>query len=89
MKTCLEHVDFVVSKWNGSRYPAIHVGALAYADDICFLTESIDDVECLLNRLESSAVEISHNKSTAMYIGQSTVIHVRFVNGEPVDSRDT
>ena len=54
-KTLQDDVGFVVCKQNGRRHPAIHIGALAYADDICLLAESIDDVECLLHRLETSA----------------------------------
>ena len=45
-KTLQDNVGFVVRKRNGSRHPAIHIGVLAYADDICLLAESIDDVEC-------------------------------------------
>ena len=43
-KTLQDDVGFVVRKRNGSRHPAIYIGVLAYADDICLLTESIDDV---------------------------------------------
>ena len=58
VKTLQDDVGFVVRKRNGRRHPAIHIGALAYADDICLLAESIDDVECSLHRLETSAAEI-------------------------------
>ena len=44
-KTLQDGVGFVVCKRNGRRHPAMHIGALAYADDICLLAESIDDVE--------------------------------------------
>ena len=54
-KTLQDDFGFVVRKWNGSRHPAIHIGAFAYAVDICFLAESIDDVECSPHRLETSA----------------------------------
>ena len=57
-KTLQDDVGFVVRKRNGRRHPAIYIGALAYADDICLLAESIDDVECSLHRLDTSAVEI-------------------------------
>ena len=50
-KTLQDDVGFVVCKRNGRRHPAIHIGALAYADDICLLAESIDDVECSFHRL--------------------------------------
>ena len=85
-------VGFVVRKRNGSRHPAIYIGVLTYADYICLLAESIDDVECSLNRLETSAVEINltinHNKTKAMHFGQASVRHVRFANCDPVDSCD-
>ena len=91
-KTLLDDVGFVVCKQNGRRHPAIHIGALAYADDICLLAESIDDVECSLHRLESSAAEIgltmNFNKTKVMYLGQASARHVRFSNGDPVDSCD-
>ena len=65
-KTLQDDVGFVVRKRNGSRHPAIHIGALAYADDICLLAESIDDVECSFHRIVRSAAEIdltiNHNK---------------------------
>ena len=65
---------------------------LAYADDICLLAESIDDVECSLHRLETSAAEIgltlNYNKTKAMHLGQASVRHIRFANGDPVDSCD-
>ena len=77
---------------NGSRHTAIHIGVLAYADDICLLAELIDDVEFSLHRFETSAAEIgqaiNHNKTKAMHLGQSSVRHVCFANGDPVDSCD-
>ena len=36
-KTLHDDVGLVVRKRNGSRHPAIHIGVLAYADDICIL----------------------------------------------------
>ena len=91
-KTLQDDVGFVVCKQNGSRHPAIHIGVLAYADDICLLAESIDVVECSLHRLETSATEIcltiNHNKTRAMHFGQASVRHARFANGDPVDSCD-
>ena len=91
-KTLLDDVGFVVRKRNGRRHPAIHIGALAYADDIYLLAESIDDVECSLHRFETSAAKIgltiNYYKTKAMYIGQASVRHVRFANGNPVDSCD-
>ena len=60
-------VGFVACKRNGSRHTAIHISAFAYVDDICFLAESLCDVECSLHRLESYAAEIglsiNHNKN--------------------------
>ena len=91
-KTLQDDVGFVVRKRNGSQHPAIYIGVLAYADDICLLVESIDDVECSLHRLETSAAEIgltiNHNKTKAMHLGQASVRHIRFANGDPVDSYD-
>ena len=40
-KTLQEDVGFVVRKRNGSRHPAIYIGVLACADEICLLVESI------------------------------------------------
>ena len=57
-KTLQDDVGFVVRKRDGRRHPAIHIGVLAYAGDICLLAVSIDDVECLHHRLEISAAEI-------------------------------
>ena len=90
LKMSLQHdVDFVVRKRNGRRHPAIYVGVLAYADQ---LTESIDDVECLLHRLETSVAKIgltiNYNKTKAMHLGQASVRHIRFANGDPVDICD-
>ena len=63
-------------KRNGRRHPAMHIGALAYADDICLLAESIDDVECSLHRLETSAAEIgitiNYNKTKVMHLRQTS-----------------
>ena len=87
-KTLQDDVVFVVRKRNGSRHPAINIGVLAYADDICLLAESIDDVECSLHWLESFAAEIvltiNHNKTKVMNLGQASVRHVRFTNVDPV-----
>ena len=93
LKNTLQNdVGFVVRKRNGSRHPANDICVLAYTDDICLLTESIDDVECSLHRLENSAAEvgltINHNKTKAMHLGQASVRHGRFANGDPVDSCD-
>ena len=90
-KTLQDDVGFVVRKRNGRRHPAIYIGVLSYADDICLLAESIDDVECSLHRLETSAAEIGltiNNKTKAMHLGQASDRHVRFANGDPVDSCD-
>ena len=88
-KTLQDDVGFVVRKRNGSRHPAIHIGVLAYTDD---MAESIDDVKCSLHWLETSAAEISltinHNKTKVMHLRQASVRHVRFANGDPVDSCD-
>ena len=57
-----------------------------------FWPNSIDDVECSLHRLETSAAEIcltiNYNKTKVMHLGQSSARHVRFANGDPVDSCD-
>ena len=91
-KTLQDDVGFVVRKQNGRRHPAIHIGVLAYADDICLLAESIDDVQCSLHRLEAFAAKIclaiNHEKTKAMHLGQASVRHVRYANGDPVDSCD-
>ena len=91
-ETLQEDVGFVVRKLNGRRHPAIYIGVLAYTDDICLLAESIDDIECLLHRLETSAAEIgltiNYNNTKAMHFRQASVRHVRFANGDPVDSCD-
>ena len=91
-KTLQHDVSFVVRRRNGSQHPAIHIGVLAYADDICLLAESIDNVECSLHRLETSAAEIgltiNHDKTKAMHLGQASVRHVCFANGVPVDNCD-
>ena len=91
-KTLQDDVGFVVCKRSGRRHPAIYIGVLAYADDICLLAESIDDVECSLHRLETSAAEIgltiNYNKTKAMHLEQASVRHVRFGNGDPEDSCD-
>ena len=91
-KTQQDDVGFVVRKRNGSRHPAIYIGVLACADDICHLAESIDDVECSLHRLETSAAEIgqtiNHKKTKAMHLGLASVRHVRHANCDPVDSCD-
>ena len=82
----------MVRNRNGSRHPAIHIGVLKYADDICLLAESIDDVECSLYQLENSAAEngltINHNKSKMMNLAQASFRYVRFVNADPVGSCD-
>ena len=92
MKTLQDDVGFVVRKRNGSRHPAIHLGVLACADDICLLAESIDDVECSLHRLESLAAKVSltinHNITKAMHLGQVSFRRVRFAHGDPEDSCD-
>ena len=91
-KTLQDDVGFVVRKRNGSRHPAIHNGGLAYAGDICLLAESIDDVECSLHRLETTAAEvglaINHNNTKLVHLGQASIRPVRFANGDPVDSCD-
>ena len=72
--TLNDDVGFVVRKRNGSRHPAIHIDVLACADDICLLAESIDDDECSLHRLETSAAQIGHhNKTNAMHFRQISV----------------
>ena len=91
-KTLQDDVGFVVRKRNGSQHPAIHIGVHAYAGEICPLAESIDDVKSSLHRLETSAAEIgptiNHNKTKAMHLGQASVRHILFANGDPVDSCD-
>ena len=57
-KTLQDDAGFVASMRNGSRHPAIHFSVLAYANDICLLAESIDDVECSFHRLVTSTTDI-------------------------------
>ena len=49
-------------------------------------------VQCSLHRLETSAAEIgltiNYNKTKVMHLGQTSPRHVRFANGDPVDSCD-
>ena len=52
-KTLQDDVGYMVRKRKDSRHPAIHIGVFAYADNICLLAESIDDVECSLHRLDA------------------------------------
>ena len=82
----------VVHKRNDSRHPLINIGVLAYADDICLLSEAIDDVECSPNRLQTSTAEIgltiNYNKTKAMHLVHASVRHDRFANGDPVDTCD-
>ena len=89
-KTLQDDVGFVVLERNGSRHHTIHIGVHACADYICLLAESIDDVECSLHRLETSAAEIgltiNHNKTKEIPLVQASVRHVPFTNGDPVDS---
>ena len=78
------------TEWQtASRYP---YRRSRIADDICLLAESIDDVECSLHRLETSAAEIgqtiNYNKTKVVHLGQTSARHVRFANGDPVDSCD-
>ena len=91
-RTLQDDVGFVVRKRNDRRHPAIYIGVLTYADDICLLAELIDDIECSLHRLETSATKIgltiNYNKSKAMHLEQAFVRHVRFTNGDHVDSCD-
>ena len=91
-KKLQDDVGFVFRNRNDSRHPAIHIGALAYADDICLLAESIDDVESSFHRLECSAAKIgltiNHNKTKAMNFWQVYVRQVRFRNSDQVDSCD-
>ena len=91
-KTLQDDAGYVVRKQNDRLHPAIHIGVLAYADNICLLAELIDDVECSLCQLETSAAKISliinHDKTTVMHLGQASVRHVCFANGDPVDSCD-
>ena len=91
-KTLQDDVGFVVRKRNCRRHPAIYIGVLAYADDICLLAESIEDVDCSLHRLETSVAKIgltiNYNKTKVMHLGQTSARHVRFANGDPVDSCD-
>ena len=91
-KKLLDDVGFVARKRNGRRHPAIHIVVLAYACDICLLTESNDVVECSLHRLVTTATDIgltiNHKKGKAMHIGKASVRDFRFANGDPVDSCD-
>ena len=86
LQTLQDDVGFVVRKRNGRRHPAIYIGVLAYADDICLMAE------CSLHRLETSAAEIgltiNYNKTKAIHLWDASVRHVRFPNGDSVDSGD-
>ena len=43
-KTLQVDVGFVVRKRNGRRHPAIYIGVLAYADDICQKAGLLTDI---------------------------------------------
>ena len=70
----------------------LSISAFLHTLMISVFWPNIDDVECPLHRLETCAAEIgltiNHNKTMAMHLGQAPTRHVRFANGDPVDSCD-
>ncbi|KAL8587252.1 hypothetical protein ACOMHN_013336 [Nucella lapillus] len=74
-QTLREEDGFTVKRRRSSRHPETKLCALAYADDIAFISDTPDGAERTLHRLVSSAsrvgLEISKPKTEVIHIGDS------------------
>ena len=55
-ETLLDNIDgFTITPRRSSRYPAVRIGALVYADDIAFTCDTIEQAQNVFRRFEMSA----------------------------------
>ena len=55
----LKNIDgFTITPRRSSRYPAVRIGALVYADDIAITCNTIDKAENVFRRLEMNASKV-------------------------------
>ena len=58
-ETLLCNIDgFTITPRRSSRYPAVRIGALVYADDIAITCDTIDQAENVFRRLEMNASKV-------------------------------
>ena len=58
-ETLLDSIDgFTITPRRSSRYPAVRIGALVYADDIAITCDTIDQTENGFQRLEMNASKV-------------------------------
>ena len=58
-ETLLDNIDgFIITPRRSSRYHAVQIGALVYADDIAITCDAIDQAENVFRRLEMNASKV-------------------------------
>ena len=72
----LDNIDgFTITPRRNSRYPAVRIGALVYADDIAINCDTIDQAENVFRRLEMNAskvgLKINFKKTKILHAGHN------------------
>ena len=58
-ETLLDKIDgFTITPRRSSRYPAVRIGPLVYADDIAFTCDTIDQAKDVFQRLKMNASKV-------------------------------
>ena len=58
-ETFLTNIDgFTITPRRSSRYPAVRIGALVYADDIAITCDTIEQAQNVFRRLEMNASKV-------------------------------
>ena len=90
-KTLLDNIDgFTITPRRSSRYPAVLIGALVYADDIAITCDTIEQAQNAFRRLEINAskvgLKINFKKTKILHAGHnSQPSPVTTINGYTLD----
>ena len=76
-ETVLENIDgFTITPRRSSRYPAVRIGALVYADDIAITCDTIEQAKNVYQRLEMNAskvgLKINFKKTKILHAGHNS-----------------
>ena len=75
--TLLDNIDgFTITPRRSSRYPAVQIGALAYADNIAITCDTIDQAQNVYQRLKMNAskvgLKINLKKTKILHAGHNS-----------------
>ena len=83
-ETLLDNIDgFTITPRRSSRYPAVRIGALVYADDIAITCDTIDQAKNVFRCLEMNASDVG----LKINLEKTKILHAGH-NSQPTSYKD-